>query len=169
MLLLRTEPTQRVYMSDLDNISTSILRVLARDPRTPNNAIAKEVGVAEATVAARLRQMRENKIMRVALRKDFHAAGYDFQTTVDITTSGRSVHSVAEELAALDAVKAVMIVMRKPEIIITINTKDRQELAHIISDQISTIRGVAEIETHAVLRIRKSRVRYANLKSKYGD
>ncbi len=113
--------------------------------------------------------MRDDKVMRVALRKDFHSAGYDFQTTVDVSVSGRSVHSVAEELAALDAVKAVMILMRKPDILVTINTKDRQELAHVLSNQVSTIRGIAQIETHAVLRIRKSRVRYVNLKSRYGD
>ena len=156
-------------MSQLDEISTNILEVLAKNPRTPNNAIAKAVGVAEATVATRLRQMRDDKVMRVALRKDFHSAGYDFQTTVDVSVSGRSVHSVAEELAALDAVKAVMILMRKPDILVTINTKDRQELAHVLSNQVSTIRGIAQIETHAVLRIRKSRVRYVNLKSRYGD
>ena len=125
--------------------------------------------MAEATVATRLRQMREDKVMRVALRKDFHRAGYDLQTTVDIAVSGRSVQSVAEEVAAIDAVKAVMIVMRKPEILITINTRDRQELAQVLCDQISSIRGITDIETHTVLRIRKSRVRYVNLKSKYGD
>lgn len=156
-------------MNELDEISQSILRVLEEDPRTPNNAIAKRVGVAEATVATRLRSMRDNKIMRVALRKDFHSAGYDLQTTVDIYVTGRSVQSVAEDLAAIDAIKMVTIVMQKPEIIITINTADRHELAEILEFKIAAIEGISEIETHTVLSIRKSRVRYANLKARYGD
>lgn len=156
-------------MTELDSISTKILEVLAEDPRTPNNAIAKHVGVAEATVATRLRQMRDDKVMKVTLRRDFHNAGYDLQTTVDISVEGRSVENVAEDLARIDSVKTVVIVLRKPEILITINTADRHELASVLKNEISAIKGIAEIETHAVLSIRKSRVRHANLKARYGD
>lgn len=52
----------------LDDTDRAIVRILARDARTPNNAIAEAVGIAPSTCLTRVRQLRERGVVR-----GFHA------------------------------------------------------------------------------------------------
>ena len=48
-------------MSDIDDIDRQVIELLRADGRMPTKAIARTVGLAETTVAARLRQLREER------------------------------------------------------------------------------------------------------------
>src|SRR5579864_6549186 len=52
----------------LDEVDRAILRVLAKDARTPNNAVAEAVGIAPSTCHGRIRALRERGVVR-----GFHA------------------------------------------------------------------------------------------------
>lgn len=163
-MILTHQSIIMLNMSTIDSKSKQILDILKKDPRTPNNAIARKVGIVEATVANRLRQMRDENVMCVVLRRDFHYAGFDFQAYIDVSVSGRTVDGVAKDLAKIDAVKAVSITLGKPEIVLVINCKDRHELTRILNIDIAATRGISAIETHTVLNIRKSKMGHGNLK-----
>lgn len=48
----------------LDEVDRHIVRVLARDARIPNRALADQVGVAASTCLARVRSLRERGVIR---------------------------------------------------------------------------------------------------------
>ena len=47
-----------------DEVDRRILAVLARDARTPNNALAEAAGIAPSTCLARVRALRESGVIR---------------------------------------------------------------------------------------------------------
>ncbi|MER8185648.1 Lrp/AsnC family transcriptional regulator [Kitasatospora sp. NPDC094015] len=48
----------------LDEVDRAILRILADNARTPNNALAEAVGIAPSTCLARVRSLRERGVIR---------------------------------------------------------------------------------------------------------
>src|SRR5271154_3780487 len=49
---------------ELDEYDRHIVRELARDARTPNNALAERVGIAPSTCLGRVRSLRERGVIR---------------------------------------------------------------------------------------------------------
>jgi DNA-binding Lrp family transcriptional regulator len=56
--------TVRPEGGDLDEVDRHIVRELARDARTPNNALAERVGIAPSTCLGRVRSLRERGVTR---------------------------------------------------------------------------------------------------------
>ena len=56
--------TVRPEGGDLDEVDRHIVRELARDARTPNNALAERVGIAPSTCLGRVRSLRERGVIR---------------------------------------------------------------------------------------------------------
>ena len=54
----------RTEGGDLDEVDRHIVRELARDARTPNNALAERVGIAPSTCLGRVRSLRERGVIR---------------------------------------------------------------------------------------------------------
>ena len=80
---------------EIDDLDRRLIDELKRDGRATNKAIAQALGIAESTVATRLRQLRDDKVMLVALRRDLHSKGFDLQCFVDVYVKGRAVETVA--------------------------------------------------------------------------
>ena len=81
-------------MPPIDDIDRKLIELLRIDGRTPTRALANEIGVSETTVASRLRQLRDEKIMQVTLRQDLYAKGFDQQCFADVYVSGRPIELV---------------------------------------------------------------------------
>jgi DNA-binding Lrp family transcriptional regulator len=121
------------------------------------------LGIAESTVALRIRQLRSDRVMLVSLRRDLFSKGYNLQCFVDVYVKGRDVASVADDLAKLTEASAVNIMLGSPELSVTVNAVDRADLQRILADKIGSIRGVSKTEVHVAVSIRKYQHGYANL------
>jgi DNA-binding Lrp family transcriptional regulator len=149
----------------LDRIDLALIEALREDGRLPNKALAQKLGIAEATVASRIRQLREERVMVVALRRDLFSKGYDLQCFADIQVTGRRVEDVARELAAFGSVSSVSLMLGTPEILVVFNAVDRLDLLRVLEQQIAQVEGVARVELHTAVDIRKYKVGYATLSS----
>jgi DNA-binding Lrp family transcriptional regulator len=150
-------------VGDLDQIDLALIECLRVDGRTPNKSLAQRIGIAEATVAARIRQLREDKVMFVTLRRDLYSKGYDIQCFVDITVQHRNIDEVAADLALIDAVGSVLLMLGTPEIIAVLNAVDREDLYRVLEDEIGRVEGITRVELHIAVDIRKYQAGYANL------
>jgi len=121
------------------------------------------LGVAESTVALRIRQLRNERTMLVTLRRDLFSKGYELQCFADISVRGRDVDEVARDLARMGEVSAVNVMLGSPEVSVTISATDRADLQRILGQELASIRGVARIEIHTAIDIRKYQPGYANL------
>jgi DNA-binding Lrp family transcriptional regulator len=147
----------------LDQIDLALIEALREDGRRPNKALAHKLGIAETTVASRIRQLREDKVMLVTLRRDLYSKGYDLQCFADVSVSGRSVQAVAEDLAKIGPVSSVSLMLGTPELVVVFNAVDREDLLRVLEEEIARIEGVARLELHTAVDIRKYQTGYANL------
>ena len=150
-------------MPTLDDIDRRLIEELRKDGRTPNKTLAGRLGISETTVASRLRQLHDDKVMLVTLRRDMYSKGYDLQCFADISVSGRAVSVVAKDLAKIEAVTSVSLLLGTPEIMAVFNARDRRDLMRVMNDELAWVKGVARIEIHTALDIRKYKAGYANL------
>ena len=152
-------------MGGLDRIDQALIDALREDGRAPNKTLAQRLGIAEATVASRIRQMRDDGIMRVTLRRDLYSKGFNLQCFADIAVAGRPIEEVAAELAGIDALSAVSLMLGTPEILAVFNAVDRPDLLRILADEIAQVEGVKRVELHTTVDIRKYQMGYANLET----
>lgn len=144
----------------LDELDRKIIARFQADPRISNKSLALEFGVAETTVAARIRALQESGVMRIVALRDIRAQGYDLLAHIDVFVEGRPASEVAEDLAALDEVAMVATCAGSPQIIIQVNAKSRQDLASVIADRLAGVRGIRAIESSITLDIVKMTSRH---------
>lgn len=156
-------------MSKLDETANKIIGLLRSDPRISNKAIAKKIGVVEATVASRLRQLRDNRDMCVALRRGYHSLGLHLQSFIELSISGRPAEDIADELAKVSAIKSIVILFGKPELMLVVFTPDHEALVELIENDIQAVDGIDNAEVNIVLDVRKVRLGYADLKAEYSN
>lgn len=146
-----------------DELDLKIIDQLRDDGRLSNKALAEDLGVSEATIAARLRSLSEDRTMHVTAQSDMYALGYEFMCFVDVYVSGRNVSEVAGELAQIEAIHSVSASLGSPELLLMCYATDRHALLQLLHESIASVRGVEHIETSIALDVVKYRADFAAL------
>lgn len=139
----------------LDDLDRMIVTSLRAAPRETSKAIAAQLSVSEATVAARIRALEHERVIRVMAQTDFRAAGFHVLAAVDVCVAGRSVEQVAAALAALEQVALVSILMGDPSISMLVMARDLDDLRVLTGETIGTVAGVRSVETMVLSEILK--------------
>ncbi|MDF8335675.1 Lrp/AsnC family transcriptional regulator [Novosphingobium cyanobacteriorum] len=135
-------------------LDRAIIACLQIDPRMQNRAIASRVGVTQQTVANRLRQLIEGKVIRVLAQRDFARAGYSILSFAEISVGQVAVEAVAAKLADLAEVFSVVICPGTPDIIANINLRSPEDLRQI-RRRIKALPGVFACEMTVARKVFK--------------
>lgn len=130
---------------ELDDTDYQIMALLRKDGRMPYRALAKAIGVTEATVRARVRRLEDSDTLRVVAVTDFEAAGYSMMLAVGIQVEGRPADQVANDLAAHQEVFSVCQVVGSLDIEILVVAKDQDMLNELLSERLAKVPGVRRI------------------------
>lgn len=141
----------------LDDLDRLIIATLRRDPQTSNKAMAREGGVSEPTVAARIRSLTARRLMHLTAQRDIVALGTPIIAHVDVSVEGRDAADVAGDIAALDEVTSVVTLKGSTQIIAQVHARDAAHLLAIIEGAFAGIAGIAGVETNVSLEILKYR------------
>lgn len=136
----------------LDDLDDAIVAALARDGRRPYGHIARELGVAEATVRYRVTRLRESGLLRILAVTDPVAAGKRI-AQVHVRVSG-SVRDVASRIAAAPEVEFVVITSGSADIICEVIARDDMHLLEVM-EFIRALEGVAATESLIYLHMEK--------------
>ena len=128
---------------------------LREDPRATSKALALQLSMTEVAVASRIKAMEAKGIMRVVAQLEFRALGYNVLALIDVMVAGRTIRDVADELALIDGVGSVTIMLGHPPIIIQVQASDLAALERLILNEIAIIPGIEQIETNVILDIAK--------------
>lgn len=138
----------------LDDVDRAILRILAAEARTPNNALAAAVGVAPSTCLARVRALRERGVIR-----GFHAdvdpaaLGHDLQAMVAVGLQAHARAHLGEmvtRLAALPEVLDVYFVAGADDFLVHVATPGTEALRRFVAVQLNTDPDVARTQTSLI-------------------
>ncbi|GGM13232.1 putative transcriptional regulator, AsnC family protein [Nakamurella endophytica] len=138
----------------LDEVDRRIVAVLAADARTPNNALAAQVGVAASTCLARVRALRDRGVIR-----GYHA-------DIDPAALGRPLQAMIAVRVQAGARSRMTLfterVRRRPEVVdvyflagaddflLHVATADAAALRDFVVDELSAHDEVALTETNLI-------------------
>lgn len=130
---------------EFDEIDRSIIELLRRNGRATNQQVATSLGLAAATVSARIRRMEDADALRVVAVSDFSAHGYNVLLEVAIEVEGRPAAQVAAELAEIPEVFAAHLVTGRHDIDLLIALRNVEDLAPLLFEKISRIKGIRSL------------------------
>lgn len=130
----------------LDALDTNIIEILRCNGRATNQEIAERLSVTAATVSARLQRMDESRAMRVVAVTDFSAHGYNLLIALGVKVQGRDVREVGRDLAKFPEVLSVNAMAGAHDLELLVALHNFAEINIFLSDHISTVPGVYQID-----------------------
>ena len=137
----------------LDAIDRHILKILQQDARTPNNEIAKQVGIVPSATSERIRKLCEKGIIKgYDGRINPQALGYDLVAFVYVRTDEPvNTRLAGEELAAIPEVQEVHNVAGEDCYLVKVRVKDTEMLGRFLREKIGAIKSVTNTRTTIAL------------------
>ncbi|MET8698403.1 Lrp/AsnC family transcriptional regulator [Kitasatospora sp. NPDC004723] len=144
----------QAHRAPIDDIDRAILRVLAKNARTPNNALAESVGIAPSTCLARVRALRERGVIR-AFRTEIDPAaiGLPLQAMISVRLrahtreQNESFRSTAPDLPG---VLAVFHMAGSDDYLLHVGVAGPEELRDFVVDHLTTHPAVAQTRTNLI-------------------
>ena len=141
---------------ELDATDEAIIALLRADGRLPYRTIARELGLTENTVRARVRRLEESNTMRVVAVTDIEAAGFGMLLAIGVQVDGRSPEAVARDLAAFPEVFSVNVVVGAQDIEILVVTGDQASLVELVGERLAAVPGVRRLTPALALDVLKN-------------
>ena len=144
----------------LDDVDHRLLAALARDARTPNNALAAQAGIAPSTCLARVNRLREQGVIR-----GFHAdidpalAGRPLQAIVAVRMQGHArarLSASLRHLAGLPGVLNVFLLGGAHDFFVHVAVPDSDALNDFVVENLSVNPDVAMTETNLIFQHARS-------------
>jgi DNA-binding Lrp family transcriptional regulator len=138
-------PLQRTTgLSDSDR---ALIRLLQTDGRMPYTSLARQLGLSEKTVRRRVSELLSDGVIEITTVSDPAALGYDAVGLLAIDTDGtRSLRSLAQALAELDAVDYVVITSGRYHLLAEVLCPDMDQFLSFIDTSVRTMDGIAHWE-----------------------
>ena len=141
---------------ELDDTDHAIIELLRSDGRMSYRAIAREVGVTEATVRSRVRRLEESNTMRVVAVTDIEAAGYGMLLAIGVQVENRAPEAVAQDLAMIPEVFSVNVVVGTHDVEILVVAEDQDALDDLIGRRLAGTPGVRRLTPALALDVLKN-------------
>ncbi len=144
----------QAHRAPVDDIDRAILRVLAENARTPNNALAEAVGVAASTCLARVRALRDRGIIR-AFRTEIDPAaiGLPLQAMISVRLRAHTREqneSFRGTAPDLPGVLAVFHMAGSDDYLLHVGVAGPEELRDFVVDHLTTHPAVAQTRTNLI-------------------
>ena len=117
----------------IDDLDKRIIVALEADGRRPYRDIARDLGIAEATVRARVGRLTEAGLIRITAVGDPLSLGVSTAAITLIRTRPGTVHQVAETLAQLPNVRFVGVSLGSADVVIQTLHRDIRALHDFVS------------------------------------
>ena len=138
----------------LDDVDRRILAVLARDARTPNNALADAAGIAPSTCLARVRALRESGVIRgYHADIDPAALGRPLQAMIAVRVQAHARGTIGDfvaTVAELPEVINVYFLGGADDFLLHIAATGTEDLRHFVVVNLSGNPDVALTETNLI-------------------
>jgi len=137
-----------------------ILEILEDNPRLQPKEIASMLGVKEAEVASKLKEMEKKGIIRKYKTViDWEKAGEEYvYAIIELKIALRSrtgYDAIAERIAKFPEVRSVRLISGDHDLSLTVRGKSMKDVAFFVAEKIATLEQVQGTVTHFVLRTYK--------------
>jgi Lrp/AsnC family transcriptional regulator for asnA, asnC and gidA len=137
----------------LDVTDRHIIESLQRDGRRPYTVLAREVGISEAAVRARVRKLTEAGVIDVVAVTNPLMVGFDVMAIVGIQANS-NLEQIADVVSAWDETSYVVILSGSFDLMVEIVCSDNHHLLQIVQ-RMREVPGVKSTETFMYLDLHK--------------
>lgn len=140
----------------IDDIDRAIITCLQRDSRTASAEIARQVGVAERTVRARIDRLVQDDVVRLVAVVNPMQVGYTVIADVFLEVEVGRVQEVAKQVAAIEEVGYVGLTTGDRDISLQLYAPSVDALYDFVTEKLNRIPGVVRAKTFVIPRVIKS-------------
>jgi Lrp/AsnC family transcriptional regulator for asnA, asnC and gidA len=136
----------------IDALDRKIIVLLQQDGRRSNVDIARDVGIAEATVRKRIERLLSDGVIRVVAIPSLDSLGLEVETLILLKVDLGQVDRIGAQLAAMREVRAVKYATGEYDIILEAVFASDEELLQFLTGRLAKIPGVRNTTTSHILR-----------------
>lgn len=152
----------------LDALDQSIITLMRREPAIASRDLARHLAVTEKTVRLHLRRLYDLNVLRVITMANLPAVGLPFIAAAGVQVRGRAPQDVARDIASVEQVLTVNVVLGNQDLEIQIATRTLRELSDLLTNVIAKIKGVGSIVLGVAIRVLKHEVLWIPFPSALG-
>ena len=131
---------------ELDEVDSSILRLLRGNSRMSFTEMARRSGISDATIQNRLKRLKEHGVIReFTIFANPADTGFDVTAIMLVQTDTEKHDEAKAALAALPEVSEVYSVLGEYDLFIKVWARGLDELNAILNDRIRAVDGVADL------------------------
>jgi Lrp/AsnC family transcriptional regulator, regulator for asnA, asnC and gidA len=135
-----------------DETDWKIINIL-KEGYVPNNTIARELGISEGTVRARLKKLKESGILQVrALINPDVLENKQLVIVAIRVAESKLLDLKAEELSRLPNVLSVSIASGRFDLIAEVLLDSNRGLVKFLTEELSTVEGILASESFIMLK-----------------
>lgn len=139
-----------------DDLDLKILNVLRDDARKPFLEVAKGLGVADATVHARVKRMVDDGIIKgFETAIDDARLGYEITAFVEIRVKAGASAEAVSKLTGIHGILEVHEIHGRCDILLKVRVRGLEDLREKLVGEIRAIKEVISSEAYPVLKIAK--------------
>lgn len=141
----------------MDDLDTRLIWALKQDARRSFLALSKELGVSDATIHKRVRNLEKVGIIKgYTTLLDAERLGYGVTAFIELRIKPGTAESVGEELAKIPNILDIFELHSHCDILLRVQVKDLHELRNELVNRITLIPDIVSKETNVVLNTVKS-------------
>ena len=150
----------------LDDLDQQLIKVLSKDARVSNRKIAADLGVTEGTVRGRVKRLQQEGMIAFTAITSFGLANSAKMAIIGVQAEVDRVREVADKIADMSAINAVMITMGRFNIMAFCVFNELDDLHEIASEQILSFPGVHHVESSIAVKTVKYNARTVKITEK---
>jgi len=143
----------------IDDIYINILRHLL-DGRKKYSTIARDLGIAENTVRARVKKLTDAGVLRIVGLVDPKALPKHYTAYIGMRTIPSQASRIAEEVSKLKGVISASCVSGGFDVIVYMLFNDTFTMDNFVTKELAKVKGINSIEQFQMYKHFNSRCRY---------
>lgn len=139
----------------IDSIDCKMIHLLQKDGRIPNTEIAKELGVSEATVRARLSRLIEEEYIQIVAVSNPMKVGFRFVGIIRIKVDVNKMDQIVRQLSEFKGLWFIVQGTGESDIHTEFVARSLDELNELLYEKIHAIDGVIRTNMSLILKFNK--------------
>ncbi len=144
----------------LDEVDQKIISYLQYDGRMPYTMIASELGITEATVRRRVKQLSETGKMQIVAVVEPQELGWNEAAMIGISVKANRIAAVAQEIAQLPEVTYLFQAAGEFDLFAEVYCRDRDHFVSFLNEQLQQIQDIERTQSFVILKMHKLSYRW---------
>jgi len=137
----------------LDTTNRRIIESLQRDGRRSFTALARELGISETAVRARVQKLTGAGVIEMVAVTNPLMVGFDVMAMIGVQ-AGDDLQRIADQVSAWDETSYVVIISGSFDLLVEVVCSDNKHLLRLV-ERLRAVEGVRATETFMYLDLHK--------------